>query len=409
MFRFALPVTALFLMVSCSPSAEQPVDNITEGEWLFSLANPVVGHQFFNPFSGGSRLRMINDSLEVTEWWTRKVHMLPLLPEGIVTDSLSGYTVGPGVGSTLRVASYAGDSLSGEWIYERPAADRERLPFGALTGKSYLFNYPDTDTMRVYFGETKKMYLQRDKNKKVEYALSHQPSSATLQSKIQHGSVHWSSVLLFMPSSPRGELVHFSMESTDGGFNRYRYELERRADGSLAAVWYDQEKDKYLSGEVTLAPAPPIAPPGATAEDFARFVNTGEIKIDDTYPIADSADVSYLYEQHYYKSGGLEYSELAELEITFEPGGDFVLFVRDRPVEISRWRLTADGSFVELLNKEGVITKALPILSWTDDHIDFRLPLKVKTREPRGVALESFAVIDAYVRVKKAEVATSSR
>jgi len=48
-----------------------------------------------------------------------------------------------------------------------------------------------------------------------------------------------------------------------------------------------------------------------------------------------------------------------------------------------------------------------PILAWTDEYIDLRMPFTVKTREPRGVALESYAEIDAYIRIARRADATS--
>jgi hypothetical protein len=409
MFRFTLAFTALSLMICCTPSAEKSVVDITEGEWVFSLANLVPERRKYDWFSPGDRLTVTADSLTHNDWYDNQPDVMPRLAEGTRPDTVTGFTAEAGFGSTLRVAHFKGDSLLREWIFERPRAVYDTLPYGALTGKSYFFKYPDSDTMRAYFGVAENIFRVRRKDTEVEYFNSTQPYSNSRRSVINKGRHYWSYPIEYTPTGLRHRKLFYFLNSGTQGFDRYRLAMRRKRDGTPVGVWYDQQGGKYQKGELELTLAPSIAPPGMGEQAFAEFVNTGIIKIDDTYPRVDSADVSYNYQDRYYSQEGLEYSELTELEITFQPGGDFVLFVRGRPVKISKWRLTPDGSFVELLGEKGEPTDAYPIVVWTDEYIDLRMPLKVKTREPRGVELESYCVIDAYVHIKKAAAATSSR
>jgi len=125
---------------------------------------------------------------------------------------------------------------------------------------------------------------------------------------------------------------------------------------------------------------------------------------DDTYPSVDSANVSYLYQRDY---KGIEYDELSELEFSAEAGGEFLVVVRDRLIWNRKWRLSPDGRYLIVLRKNGDEYGHYPILAYTNEYIDLRMPFTVKTREPRGVELESYAGIDVYIRLARRSDATS--
>ena len=76
------------------------------------------------------------------------------------------------------------------------------------------------------------------------------------------------------------------------------------------------------------------------------------------------------------------------------------MLARDRLIMSGKWELSPDRNYMVTLNKEGGKFLHFPILAYTDEFMEFRLPLKVKTREPRGVKLESYAILDAFVRVE---------
>jgi|AntRauTorckE5430_2_1112549.scaffolds.fasta_scaffold01962_2 hypothetical protein len=62
---------------------------------------------------------------------------------------------------------------------------------------------------------------------------------------------------------------------------------------------------------------------------------------------------------------------------------------------------------IPLDKKTGSAHSHYLILTYTDDYIDLRMPFTVKTREFRGVKLESCAEIDVFIRIARRTDATS--
>ena len=64
-----------------------------------------------------------------------------------------------------------------------------------------------------------------------------------------------------------------------------------------------------------------------------------------------------------------------------------------------KWILSPDRNFL-IITHEIDLGMYLPILKYDDDEIAFRYPLIIETREPRGVELGSYGVINAFISVK---------
>lgn len=132
---------------------------------------------------------------------------------------------------------------------------------------------------------------------------------------------------------------------------------------------------------------------------LSERLNSGKLKVDTNYPEPDSARAKYAYEDAFLRSG-LFFEEISRVEINFNPDGEFFLFAGDRLLAHANWKLSPDRNYLILVGKNGAHLNHLPILSYTEEAIEFRMPLKIRTRKPMGVALTSFVVVNAFLRVE---------
>lgn len=411
-------LTALVLSILVFACGEKDATAFdpTGQEWEFSLSNPppVVldtnlplnlqktprwRHEIFSP---GDVLRVVGDSILVenelkASFFGRSRKFLLLSAEEI-PDTLAGFRLSQGVGTSLSAAFFMGDSLLSEWLFEKKREIYQDIAFGELDGQTFRCAFPDGDTMQVYFGTSVRAY-GRDEGKKYEYFISEKPDFLDERSYIEpDGFRYWGSRM----SNMRNDDMRFRMARE--GFSSKPYHYGRDKDGTVVASYIEITDEKYNRIDMPLVPVPARFASGAAEADFADRINSGVVRADNTYPPIDSADVSYQYQEDY---KGIEYDELSELEFSAEPGGEFIAVVRDRLLMNRQWKLSPDGHYLITMGKNGVPNGHYPILAYTDEHIDLRIPFTVKTREPRGVKLESYAGIDVFIRIARRTNATS--
>lgn len=384
-------------------------------EWEFSMSNPlpimenllvpentpISGRLRKEIFQPGEILWVEDDSILVKNdykiWSVGVVKKYPLLLTEEVADSVAGFRLTSGIGTTLNVALYKGDSLMGEWLFEEKKTRFKEIAFGELDGQTFRCAFPGGDTMQVYFGTTYHT-SGRDEGKAYEYFVDENPNFREEHSYSKPDRFrYWGAKM----SSMRGNNMYFSMARK--GFSSKRHVFGRNGDGMVIATYFEVKNERYERVEMPLVLQSPIRSDFSEV-DFADRINSGTVLADDTYPSIDSARVSYAYQKDY---KGIEYDELAELEFSAEPGGEFIVVVRDRLLWNRKWKLSPDGHYLITLGKRGDPAGHYPILAYTEDHIDLRMPFTVKTREPRGVALESYAEIDVFIRITRRTDATS--
>ncbi len=384
-------------------------------EWEFSLSNPppvmintnlpnrkpVPAHKFYRIFNAGDVLRVEGDSIFVENEYTVRFTSLPrqyaLLSDGEIPDTLSGFRLTQGIGTTLNAALFKGDSLMGEWLFEEKKTRFKEIAFGELDGQTFRYAFPGQDTMQVYFGIS--VYRSgRNEGEKFEYFVDENLNFREERSYLDDDRFSfWGRRM----SNMRTASVYYMFSRE--GFNSKRYTYGRNEDGTVIATYFEVENGRYERVDMPLVLLPPHKA-GATEADFADRINAGRVLTDNTYPAIDSADVSYAYQDNY---KGIEYDELSELEFSAEPDGEFIVVVRDRLLWNRKWTLSPDGHYLITMDKNGDPSAHYPILAYTDEYIDLRMSFPVKTREPRGVALESYARIDTYIRVLRRADATS--
>ncbi len=401
-----LVLFGLLAITACSSPDSSVIDEVHK--WSFALSNPVASPFRPVPLKVGDRLEITGDSLLVTNEINLEEQKLPLSKAQDLPDSIEAFTVEPGFGKTLRVSHFYDKELRHEWIFEPAKDDLQSVAKGELTGRSFYFRFPGEDTLRVYFDFGGKLPV-RDQQE-AEFYVSAEPHTRVPQSVVASSSAEHSLSSPFKRKLMRGmSFFRLISKSKRPGFDRNQYVYGRRKDGTLIARYVDDDGAAYQQVDLSLTPAPSVLPPEVSDTEFAERINTGRVIIDDSYPTVDSALVVYNYKEDYYERGGLEYDELSELELSLNEQGEFIIYSRGRVVKLLQWKLSKDRSFIHLFKKEGYGEIFLPLLSWDDEAVTFRMPLKVKTREPRGRELESYANLDAFVRIEAVNTATSTK
>lgn len=416
MLKSHLALLALLLLVFACGEKNATAFDPGGQEWTFSLSNPLpdvrnaiaqkdlpismrLRRELFSP---GDVLRVVGDSVVVEN--ERKVsffgkpHAYLLFTDDYQPDSLAGLKLSRGVGTTLSVAAYDGDSLTGEWLFEAKKNRMPEIAYGELTGQTYRCAFPGGDTMQVYFGITTSRYGPQ-KGEEMEYFVEEIPGFREMGSYKKSSKYRlWGDRMMSMRNN---YVLFFSPPGTYGSQN---YTYGRDESGRVIASYIEVENGRYETIDMPLTLLPRLLPSATAEQDFADRINSGLVVADDAYPRIDSAGVSYSYQKDYQ---GIEYDELSELEFSAEPGGEFIVVVRDRLLMNRKWNLSLDGRYLITSDKNGRQVGHYPILAYTDEHIELRMPFTVKTREPRGVALESYAEIDVFIRIAQRTDATS--
>ncbi|MFK8162772.1 MAG: hypothetical protein AB8H12_09950 [Lewinella sp.] len=387
-----------FYIVSCSDSTLPKPLVPADHEWVFDLNTRVDTTKRKGTFNPGDRLSIIKDTLMVTNdfgGWLRKIR---LFERAAIPDTTFGFVLEPQLDSTLIVSHYYRDSLKKKWHFLLAKEGRAEIPEGGLTGKTFRFKFPDSDSLRVYIGYDEHMALGRQVK---EYFVSGREHTFIPKSKVSSGGTHLWYNSSFSASPLRGGRFYFPMGRRITGFNRYRYKFEQAANGQVVVSYIMRVKDRHVLTDMPLEPVRPVIPTEVTIDEFADRISSGKVMVDQSYPRVDSADVKYSYAEDYYAKDGLDPVDLNYLEFSFNPGGEYFVLARDRVIMNGNWELSPDRNYIITMNKQGAKFLHFPILAYTDEFIDLRLPLKVKTREPRGVKLESYCVLDAFVRVER--------
>jgi len=398
----SLPLIGLFCLFACADQTLTPDLEDPDQVWTYSLSNPVPDKNI--GFEPGDRLRIDGDSVIWLNSFFGGDNRLPLLSPGS-PDSLRGIVVTPAVGNTISVTRYANGKIFTSALFEPLVNDLKIVEAGELAGRAFRFKFPDMDSMTVAFQYND--LLPWSRGEMADTYVSTLPSTWRPRSAVISGSngmVDWRH---FTPALLEGGLFQL-INTRDSSFNRYRYRIGHDENGDLVARYVTSGSGRHEQRDMPLVPYVPALPAGVSRREFARRLSTGPATIDRSYPEADSANVAYKYSEDLERAGILEYDQLGDVELEVDPTGFFVLRAWGKEVIRTEWRLSEDRGFL-IAGKPDAAGSYWPIVAWEDDYVAFRLPLLVKTRTPRGVKLESFVKLDAYVRVNRADDATLMR
>jgi hypothetical protein len=391
-----ISLVVLIFFFGCNEVDSPPMLDPAEHTWSFDLNTPVDTTKLVETFNPGDRLTIDKDSLSVINdfgGWQRR---MPIYEPGTIPDTSFGFILEPQPDSTLIINHYYRDSLMRKWRFLLAKEGRSEVPEGVLTGKTFRFKFPDMDSLQVYIGYDEKMAFGQEIK---EYFVSNREHTFIPKTKVSDRGVFLWYNSSFYASPLRGGQFYFPMGKRKTGFNRFKYRLEQKPDGQVMISYLKRKKDKYTLRDMPLESIASVIPAAISNAEFADRISSGKVVIDQSYPRADSADVKYSYTEDFYANKGLDPVDLNYFELSFNPDGEYFILASDRVIMNGKWELSPDRNYIITMREEGTKFLHFPILAYTDEFIDLRLPLKVKTREPRGVKLESYAFLDAYVRV----------
>jgi len=389
----------LCLLFACGnkPIAER--QDYLDQEWAFALDNPVESRFLMRQLSVGDVARFRGDTVILNNHFTGLENKLQLVADPTVLDSNELAVIAERVGENLNLTLYLHDSLVTSAIFEPNDSPLTEANPSEYLGKTFLFNDAENGSSRIYFGNDPK--LKMTKGIKDYYVISDGDTESPVSFRRNgNGSDARSALGGFSPIPMRGSFLFLFFGKKKESLGARPFVVNKDEEGNLSAHYVVETNGVYASREVELTPIVSVIPETVSLEILSRRLNEGRLTVDTSYPPADTSGVGFSYEEDFLKRG-LFYRELPELEINFNADGEYFLFSGDRLLEHRNWQLSPDRNYLILIGKDGSLHKHLPILKYTDESIEFRMPLSISTRKPKGVELTSYVKVDAYIQIKK--------
>jgi len=389
----------LCLLFACGnkPIAER--QDYLDQEWAFALDNPVESRFLMHQLSVGDVARFRGDTVILNNHFTGLENKLQLVADPTVLDSNELAVIAERVGENLNLTLYLHDSLVTSAIFEPNDSPLTEANPSEYLGKTFLFNDAENGSSRIYFGNDPK--LKMTKGIKDYYVISDGDTESPVSFRRNgNGSDARSALGGFSPIPMRGSFLFLFFGKKKESLGARPFVVNKDEEGNLSAHYVVETNGVYASREVELTPIVSVIPETVSLEILSRRLNEGRLTVDTSYPPADTSGVGFSYEEDFLKRG-LFYRELPELEINFNADGEYFLFSGDRLLEHRNWQLSPDRNYLILIGKDGSLHKHLPILKYTDESIEFRMPLSISTRKPKGVELTSYVKVDAYIQIKK--------
>lgn len=394
----------LLLCTSCGKASEQQnfEDRLTASTWEFSLENqPASGRNsfFFRP---GVSLTTDGDTVHLNNGFHfRDQTFLVRSPDRVTDETLSIELKETPLGG-LQVSLFQEDTLSQTAVFYPATGENQHVPFSELLGKTFRITAANGEDFRIYFGDDPKLVMGFRNTS--QYYVSGEGETEEKYSYLNPSSGNNWYNRGFRPMPLNGG--SFALGSTQLYRTNCIFSIKKSGKGDLYANSIMVVNGTYVKERLSVELIPSIVPADVDLAAFTDLLNYGEIKVDQSYPAPDSADVSYAYQESFDR-WGLGYNELDQLEFNYSPLDDsFNTFVNRRKLKGGTWELTPDHNYIIHLGEDGEHRELIPIIAYNENAIELRIPLSIQTREPRGVKLLSYCQVDAHVRIERPEVAT---
>ncbi|MEO0734898.1 MAG: hypothetical protein AAFZ52_18820, partial [Bacteroidota bacterium] len=347
----------------------------------------------------GSRLRISVDSVSLTPPLMDPIKQRLITPEELSDSSGRAIALDLLASDHLLVKTYFNDSLFTTREFVPLDTSARAVPWSELAGFTYHVAKTGFDSSRVYFGYAEKMIFRPEGG---HYLLAGGPAQQAPISKViaGDGSGGLFHAHEFLPRPLEGKMILLGKKEK-GALGKEPFTVYRDQAGTLTATYVTPEKDRYQRHAVPLVPFHSGVNATTSLEEFAARISTGKLTVDTSYPPADSADVRYYFDEAQERKGGIPFDELDQLILDFNPNGEYYILVGKRLIRNGRWRLSPDNNYLITLGKDELEYLHYPILRYDEEVVELRMPLLVGTREPRGVELISYVVLDAFVRIER--------
>lgn len=393
-----LALALLSLLVCCHPDSSDVDRPYLKKQWQYAPDGPSSPVYFRDPITTGNVATFRNDSVLLQNRFTGWKYVLPLASSPENRDTMPYSVTVTEVDNQLQLKFFLRDSLIKSGLFEEFITANEVVDPIDLAGQTFLFNNGSGDSCRIYIGYDPNLSFSR--GSKSYFVMGdksmNQPASKILDGNYTGIRGIWDA---FSPRPIDQVMFYRFSGAEEPGLGSSPFELRRNAEGQISAHYVVNQKGTTSERSVDLNPLASAIPADVSlAEISGRLIN-GRLEVDLSYPPADSADVEYAYEDRFLR-WGVYPEDINTLEINFNPDGEYFLFAGDRLLAQRKWELSPDRNFIVLVKEDGAYGKHFPIINYTDESIDLRIPLNIRTREPRGVELTSYVEVDAYLSIK---------
>lgn len=394
-----LSLALLSLLISCNPDSSGGDKPYLKKQWLYAPDGTAYSAFARNPMTMGDVGTFRNDSLLLQNRFTGRKYALPVNSSPAYRDTMPSSVTVTVVNDQLLLKLFLKDSLVRSGLFEEFIQAGEVVDPIDLAGQTFLFNDGSGDSCRIYIGHDPNLGFSRGSK---SYFVMGDKSMNQPVSKVLDGNYTGiRGVLDAFSPRPINQIMFYRVSAVaKAGLGSSPFELRRNSVGQISAHYVVNQQGMASERSVDLSPLPSVIPEELSLEKISERLINGRLEVDLSYPPADSVDVEYAYENSFLK-WGVYPEDISTLEINFNPDGEYLLFAGDRLLEQHKWQLSPDRNYIILVEEDGAFAKHLPVLNYTEESIDLRIPLDIRTRQPRGVELTSYVEVDTYLSIKK--------
>ncbi|MTB51283.1 hypothetical protein [Lewinella sp. W8] len=396
-FWWRIPLPLLFCQLLCTCGDDTSTHNFdpTGRTFAYDPSNAVTEDLpfYLQPLQLGDRLTFGPDSVIITNVFSHRLDTFPLR-NPVLEDTAQltlDYELAPD--SSLRISLWAADErVSSRWFAPHTDTDQP-LRIDEWVGNTYALPGEDTRSRRVYFGH----HSWRDgKTIREQYVAQVLPTYTAESSLALVERPEGYAEYGFLMLEPHPVLRYLD-GVTGANFN---FQLGRNAEGDPYLAYRTEDGERVFSQ--VLQPLESVVPHYVDEAKLAERLNRGRIVVDRGFSVTEATGISFNYEKDFIRRGGLTLQELDRLEFFFDPQShDYNFFVGDRAIKSGKWALSGDRNYLILSEEESPRQTLLPLVSFDEEEIAFRIRLRVKTPEPRGKELLSYFDLDALIRVRE--------
>lgn len=398
LFFWVVPVLLLPLFLStCDRAPGSAEFDPASRTYAFDLDNPADTVPVFMQFSSaGDHLYFGTDSVFRSNVFTNQQDTF------LRRDRFPGDTLPKSVSYELAPDS---SLLVRFWNQERLLDSRWFLPFRSddqplnindWVGKTYWFPTDTTRTKAIHFSF---LSYQDGGTLRERYFVDLRTLADAGGSKALEGSPTGMGNFGFLQTKPNPTVRFFGLSADPYRANLF-FQLGRDASGAPFMA-HPTNNGRGIDRQV-LEPVIGVVPQYVDEEKIAERLNRGRIVVDQSFRVTEETGVGFLYEEDFARRGGLTFRDLKRLEFYFDPRSqEYNFFVGDRSIKSGKWNLSADRNFLVLTKIDQGGQSLLPLVTYNDEEIAFRLHLSVQTPQPRGKELLSYFDLDALVSVQE--------
>ena len=375
--RSSASVIVTVLLCTCGPAPSAPDAQLTESRqyaWLSGRPPSATSYPDRYP---GYRLELEGDTARIYNLFGTFEAVYPAYAESEATGTgdTTYLTYGsPGPDADLDISVYEGGSVVTSQRYrpaeaivvpEEPARYWGKAYALAVDSVDYVVYLEPVLNSGLLMGNVLRLAPGRQR-RAVARAMAHQFAT--------------NKIILWLPDgADRG----------DARRRRTRMVVTEAADGSPQL--HRLNASGAVVGPYPLEPYMSAIPDSVPPAELLRILNTGTIAMGDIPPEPDSLGIEYVTTEASLPPWLLSYAELPQLDFSFQEDGSFSVFVADRVVSEGKWNFSEGRQFINIYGRSSMSgTAARLIASYTERCLSFSVPLRVRTKEARGVRLPSY-------------------